>query len=345
MEKDNTLANGWKGSEPKKVAPGVAGMKIVFVNVYMAGEGDGKGGAWVLIDAGLYGSAKRIRRAAESVYGRGARPVAILLTHGHFDHVGALRELAETWDVPVYAHPLELPYLTGRSAYPPPDPTVGGGAMASLAWMYPKKPINLSNRVRPLPADGTVPGLPADWKWLPTPGHTPGHVSFFRGSDRTLIAGDAFVTTKQESALAVMQQRQEIHGPPAYFTPDWVAAQRSVALLTDLAPHVAATGHGVPMYGKQLQEELQELTLHFEELAVPARGRYVQTPAIADELGVVSVPPPVADPLSTVLAAVGIAALAGTAFMVLRQNRNQQDSSTKEIRYWSRRPYAMRSGK
>ena len=53
-------------------------------------------------------------------------PAAVLLTHGHFDHVGALKELADQWDAPIYAHGLEHPYLDGRSSYPPPDPTVGG---------------------------------------------------------------------------------------------------------------------------------------------------------------------------------------------------------------------------
>ena len=67
------------------------------------------------------------------LFGHGNRPAAILLTHGHFDHVGALKTLAEEWDVPVYAHTLELPYLTGRSSYPPPDPSVGGGAMAAMS--------------------------------------------------------------------------------------------------------------------------------------------------------------------------------------------------------------------
>ena len=45
---------------------------------------------------------------------------------GLCDHAGSARELAEAWDAPVYAHPLELPYLTGRSRYAPEDVTLGG---------------------------------------------------------------------------------------------------------------------------------------------------------------------------------------------------------------------------
>jgi glyoxylase-like metal-dependent hydrolase (beta-lactamase superfamily II) len=65
-----------------------------------------------------------------------------------------------------------------------------------------------------LPEDGTIPGFP-EWRWIHTPGHTVGHVSFFRDSDRVLIAGDALATTKQESFLAAAAQTPELHGPPA----------------------------------------------------------------------------------------------------------------------------------
>ena len=91
-----------------------------------------------------------------------------------------------------------------------------------LAALYPKRPIDLGSRVAMLPSDGMVPGMPG-LTWISTPGHSLGHVSFYRARDRALIAGDAFVTTKQESALAVLMQRPELHGPPMYFTPDWLA--------------------------------------------------------------------------------------------------------------------------
>jgi len=301
------------------VAPGVWALRDVFVNLYYLRDTSSPLGPWVLIDAGLYGSAAKIRQHAEAVFGPDNPPAAIILTHGHFDHVGALKTLAEAWDVPVYAHPLELPYLTGRSAYPPPDPTVGGGAMAALSFLYPKKPINLGERVRPLPPDGTLPFL-TEWRWLFTPGHTPGHVSFFRDADRTLIAGDAFVTVRQESGLAVWTQRQEVHGPPAYFTPDWQQARESVEQLTALEPQIAATGHGIPMHGEELRRQLRGLAANFGQLAVPAQGRYVGHSAVADASGVVSVPPRPAVPLPKWI--LGAALAGGLGYLLVRSRKS-----------------------
>lgn len=286
-----------------------------MVNVFFISHTDETGTKWFLVDAGLGQCAGRIKKAAREHFGEYGKISGILLTHGHFDHVGALTDLANEWDVPVYAHPLERPYLTGRSSYPPPDPTVGGGALAFMAGMYPKEPVNLGERVQAFPSDGTIPGLPG-WQVLHTPGHTAGHVSFFRGSDRTLIVGDAFVTIKQESLLAVLRQKKEIHGPPAYFTSDWQAAQRSVEKLASLNPAVAACGHGMPMEGHELHEALDELAHHFRERAVPRHGRYINQPAHTNENGVVDLPPPVADPLINV-GKIGIAALGGMALGTL----------------------------
>jgi glyoxylase-like metal-dependent hydrolase (beta-lactamase superfamily II) len=152
------------------------------------------------------------------------------------------------------------------------------------------------------------------WRWIPTPGHSPGHVSFFREADRTLIAGDAFVTTKQESALAALSQRPELHGPPRYFTPDWEAARRSLERLVVLEPLRVITGHGPPMRGERMLNDLHDLARNFERLAVPSHGRYVRQPALADETGVVAVPPPVPDPLPRMALAFGLGLLLAVAF-------------------------------
>jgi glyoxylase-like metal-dependent hydrolase (beta-lactamase superfamily II) len=204
--------------------------------------------------------------------------------------VGALREVVALWDVPVYAHALEMPYLTGQSKYPPPDPTVGGGLMAALAGLYPRGPIDVGAWLHNLPTDGSVPHMPG-WRWIATPGHAPGHISLWREADRSIIAGDAFITTRQESAFAVALQSPEIHGPPMYYTPDWEAARTSVEQLAALEPDLVVTGHGPAMRGAEMRTALHTLAREFERIAVPKHGRYVHEPARADATGVTYVPP------------------------------------------------------
>lgn len=267
-----------------EIASGVWGLKIVFVNIFMIAEDD----QWILVDTGLPGSADRIISMAEELFGD-QPPAAIILTHGHFDHRGAIEVLLEKWNVPVYAHQMELPYLQGKSSYPPADPTVGGGLMSLLSFLYPKRPIDLGNKIEALSANGSIPFL-TSWLFIFTPGHTPGHISLFRSRDRVLIAGDAFVTTKQESALAILTSARCLSGPPKYFTPDWVSAKESVAKLMKLNPAIAATGHGESMKGQELTHGLERLVHHFEALAVPVHGRYVDDPAKASRRGVQYIP-------------------------------------------------------
>jgi glyoxylase-like metal-dependent hydrolase (beta-lactamase superfamily II) len=270
------------------VAPGVWGRKDVFVNFYMIQNLVTD--EWVLVDTALKWSAAKIKEMAKYLFGEGAMPKAIILTHGHFDHVGSVAKLADEWNVPVYAHHMEIPYLTGQSSYPPPDPTVGGGLMSTISFLYPNSPINIWKHLKVLPSDGTIPVLP-EWKYIHTPGHSPGHISLFRENDSVLIAGDAFVTTKQESLVSVMLQSKEISGPPKYFTCNWIEAKTSVDELVASNPVTAATGHGRPMRGVELREALKQLQQHFSTEAVPATGRYIAEPAITDGNGVTYVPP------------------------------------------------------
>ncbi len=277
-------------ASPYDVAPDVHGLKTLFVNVFFVGQ-PGSGNPWVLVDAGLPGYASQIKKRAEELFGSGAKPEAIVLTHGHFDHVGTLETLLEDWNVPVWVHSLELPYLQGMSSYPPPDPAIGGGMMAYTSFLFPIGPENFGERVWPIDSDGTIPQLPG-WQVFHTPGHAPGHISLFREEDRTLIAGDAFVTTNQNSAIAVATQREEFHGPPAYFTYDWHDARQSVRKLANLNPLAVGTGHGVSVRGYELQIKLHHLADNFEEQSIPSQGRYVRQPAVTDEYGVVDMPTP-----------------------------------------------------
>jgi len=296
----------------KQVADDVFFYRTMMVNVFVVRDG----GSWFLVDTGLSGYAESIRRAAADFVGIDTPPAAIILTHGHFDHVGSLQPLLEHWDVPVYAHPLERPYLTGRSPYPPPDPLVGGGAMSLLSRLYPRGPIDVGDRLQFLQEDGYIPSAPS-WRWIFTPGHSPGHVSLFRGRDRVLIAGDAVTTTKQESVIAVAAQRRELHGPPAYFTQDWRGARESVGRLAALEPEILLSGHGEPMAGADMRRDLRALAARFDDVEVPSIGRYATEPAVTDERGIVRLPP---DPLPKVM--VGAAVAAAIAWGVARQTRS-----------------------
>jgi glyoxylase-like metal-dependent hydrolase (beta-lactamase superfamily II) len=288
-------------TNPREIADGVLMLRTMVSNVYLIREES----SWVLVDAGLSGYADTIRAAAREFVGSIAPPVAVALTHGHFDQVGSLPALLETWDVPVFAHALERPYLTGRSPYPPPDPLVGGGLISAASKIYPRGPIDVGNKFERLPDTGGVPGL-RTWTWISTPGHTAGHVSFYRGRDRLLIAGDAVCTVQQESLLAVLTRRPDLQGPPAYDTQNWRAAGESVGRIAALEPETLASGHGEPQRGAAMRLRLRSLAARFSEREVPRFGRYARRPAVTDERGIVALPP---DPLPRFAAGLAVAAV------------------------------------
>jgi glyoxylase-like metal-dependent hydrolase (beta-lactamase superfamily II) len=252
----------------EQVSAGVKGLRIAFVNVFGIQHGDG---SWTLIDAALKFTGRIIRSWAEKNFGK--PPNALVLSHGHFDHVGVAAELADEWDIPIYAHKSEFPYLTGKREYPAPNAGAGGGLMSLLSPVYPRGPINVGERLREIRegANGalSVRELPG-WQVLHTPGHTPGHVSFFRPEDRTLLPADAFCTTKPESFFeAAITQKPELHGPPAYFTWNWGLARQSVESLASLDALVVAPGHGQPLSGPDIPEAVRTLAARFQDIAVP----------------------------------------------------------------------------
>jgi glyoxylase-like metal-dependent hydrolase (beta-lactamase superfamily II) len=270
------------------VAESVVGLTTGIVNLYFVGEPEASDRGWVMIDAGMPLSTQKIMHAVRARFGE-ARPAAILLTHGHFDHIGALGELAKLWDVPIYCHSAEAPFLNGRLAYPPADASLPGW-MAFSARLFPRGPKDFSGRLEILPNDGSVPFL-ADWQVIETPGHSPGHVSFFREQDRMLIAGDAFVAVAQESVLSILRQDGKVHRPPPYFTPDWDSARSSVEKLAALKPKIAATGHGPILQGEILEQGLDTLIEDWQRDAVPVNGRYSKRAPIIQSNRITNVPP------------------------------------------------------
>lgn len=90
---------------PDQQSPRSAGaQRVAIVNVVYIGAPES--GGWILVDTGISGSPPNDRRAAETRFG-GEPPPSILLTHGNFDHIGALQTLADQWNVLILAYELE----------------------------------------------------------------------------------------------------------------------------------------------------------------------------------------------------------------------------------------------
>jgi glyoxylase-like metal-dependent hydrolase (beta-lactamase superfamily II) len=163
-------------------------------------------------------------------------------------------------------HPEELPIAAGdftamRAVANPLDRWVILPIMRAIGTRRREEILRKSrigDLARPISLDDIPPGL-AGWRCLPTPGHTPGHVSYFRPQDRVLISGDALVTLQVNSLAGLLLPRPGLSGPPWYSTWDKGVSEASVRLLARLEPAVLAGGHGVPVVGDALAAGLSRL--------------------------------------------------------------------------------------
>jgi glyoxylase-like metal-dependent hydrolase (beta-lactamase superfamily II) len=221
--------------------------------------------SWSLVDAGWAKDAPAIRRAAESLFGRDTPPASILLTHDHPDHAGAVRELAQLWDLPAWVHPLELPLALGdvQAIHAYAGPLDRWVILPSLHLMGSRRMeatlsrSSLEGVVRAFDPAVGPPGL-TEWQTLFTPGHTPGHVAFIRREDRVAITGDALVTIDLNSLRGILLSEQRVAEPPWYTSWSWQVAKASAAAVAKLAPSVIASGHGAPLTGLAAQQGLRE---------------------------------------------------------------------------------------
>jgi glyoxylase-like metal-dependent hydrolase (beta-lactamase superfamily II) len=254
--------------KPVEIAPGVywdsAG--VVAGNIYFVQSAS----SWVLIDTATAGQGRRIREAAAALFGAGARPAAILLTHVHPDHSGSALELARAWDCRVYLHPdeLELAIVRNLATVARYGNPLDRGIILPLLRLFPRRRIeammareSLAAVVRTFEPEAAPPGLPA-WASIATPGHSPGHTAFFRREDRVLIAGDALLTVDAGSLGGVLSwilrpSKPRICAPPWYTNWDRDKMLASAGAIVRLQPRVLAPGHGRPLASAAAAEALR----------------------------------------------------------------------------------------
>lgn len=206
----------------RQIAPDVFHLPLTprnGVNAYLVGD--------VLVDTGLRTSAGRIRSA---LGGRALR--AIALTHAHGDHGGSARAL----NAPVWVGARDRAATeSGKAEVKAPFDKPGVSVIAGALGNFPAVPV-----AREL-HEGDE--LAAGFTVIDAPGHSPGHVAFWRESDRVLICGDVFFNMHILTTIPGLRQ------PPGPFTFDPAENRKSERKLARLEPAVAGFGHGPVIEG------------------------------------------------------------------------------------------------
>lgn len=201
------------------------GIRVLLpIHVWIVCEQDGI----TLVDGGIGWMEKGIRRF---IHDLGAGPLRrIVLTHGHYDHVGVIPALLREWDVPVYVHGSEIQFMEGRLPYP------------RRKKATPFLPPGIAE---PLPSqtDGTLSPIQSLVPYA-APGHSPGHTVYYDVRDDVLIAGDLFTV-----------RRGQLRRPIPMFTADLEEAIQSGSIVQTLKPKLMTVCHGTDVADPHLLYE------------------------------------------------------------------------------------------
>ena len=229
----------------RDVADGIHRIEDTYTNWYLV-EADGR---LLVVDAGVPSSWRSLQQALRELRRRPDDIEAVVLTHGHFDHLGFAEDARARLGIPVYVHENDVPltkhprrygherartwyFATQLQAFP-----VVASLVRHRAWW--PKPIK---EVRRYGSSGELP-VPGSPRIVFTPGHTLGHCALHFPDRNAVIAGDAVVTFDPYRASK---------GPQIVSGAATVDSERALASLDALAETRAATvlvGHGEPWRG------------------------------------------------------------------------------------------------
>jgi len=203
----------------------LTGFPRYYINVYLVED--------VLIDAATRWAKRRIFRQLRD---RSLRLVA--LTHCHPDHQGSVFAVCDRWGVPLACHEADVPVMEGRMPMKPDNSIIRLGTRLCSG---PSHPVT-----RVLHEGDEVAGF----RVVHAPGHTPGHVIYFREVDRIALAGDVLANIHFLTGQAGLRE------PPSFFSEDVAENRRSIQTLIDLKPNVVCFGHGPPLRNPELLDQI-----------------------------------------------------------------------------------------
>jgi hydroxyacylglutathione hydrolase len=208
----------------KELAPGVWQLKGALpipnaINTYLLED--------VLVDSGARGDGKKILKQLQ-----GRDVTAHALTHAHPDHQGSSRLVCQTLGVPFWVPTADVEKAERPEAIKQEQPQKLINKIFFRVMAGPGHPVD-----RALTEGEEVAGFTV----LDTPGHSKGHVSYWRESDRVLVLGDVLNNMNVYTAVPGLRE------PRPELTPDPARNRESIRRLGELEPSLVCFGHGAPL--------------------------------------------------------------------------------------------------